>query len=90
MGNVETHHIERKDGSRTFEREQRDAGVTHEIRHVDPGYVGALAGDALLRVQDLVEDGKALVWKAYLVRVRIDEAGPVARIVRGQDAPFVI
>ena len=80
MRHMEAHDVEGRQGGSALEREQRNAGAPHLIGHVDPGDVAALAGDTLLLVQYVIEDGDTLIGKADLIGIGIDEAGSIVRI----------
>ena len=87
---MEAHDVEGRQGGSALEREQRNAGAPHLIRHVDPGDVAALAGDTLLLVQNVIEDGDTLIGKTDLIGIGIDEAGSILRIGRRKGSPLVV
>ena len=90
MGKLDAHHVERRHGEARLHGEERQVAAAHEVGHVDPGRVGALAGNAGLVVQNLVQDGQALVGKADLVRIRVDEHAAEGRLRVAPCAEFVV
>ncbi len=72
-GEAQPEHVEGADRPVGVHRELRDAVLTHQRLQVRPHAVGALGEDALLLVEDLVEDHDALVGQTDLVRVRVHE-----------------
>ena len=67
--------VERANRAVRVHGELRDFAVPHQLFHVGPDAVGALGQHTRLLVQDLVQDGDALVGLADLIRVGVEQ-GP--------------
>ena len=87
---MQTDDVKRSDRSCTFKRQQRNTRLTHGVAHIGPRHITALAGNTLGLVEDVVEDGDALVGQTNLVNIRIDQAATVVGISLGKRAPLVI
>ena len=72
--------IERGHRRCTLERQQRNPRLAHGIAHIGPRHVAALAGNALGLIEDVVENGDALVGQTDLIHVRIDHAAAIVGI----------
>ena len=90
MRNMKAHDIKRSERCRPLKGKKGHIGFTHGIGHVDPGQIGALAGNTLLMVQDVIQDGKTLIGQTDLVNIGIDQAGTVISLCRTKRAPFMI
>lgn len=64
--------------------------LAHEVRHVMPRQVTALAGDAVSGVESIVENRDAQVWLADLIGVGIDETRMEGSGLLLDGAPLVI
>ena len=90
VGEREADDVEGRDGRGALEREQGHVALAHEVGHVDPGQVAALAAHARLRVERAVEDGEAHVGQADLVDVGVHEADVEGSGLVGLGAPLVV
>ncbi len=88
--NMESHNVEGRDGRRSFERQQRNMGLTHGISHIHPGDVAALTGQALSLVEVAVEDRNALVGQTDLVHVRVNQNAAMFSLWLVERSPLMI
>ena len=92
VGQGDAHEVEIAHGRIRLERCERQVMGAHEGDHVNPRQIGALAVDALVGVQTIVEYGDGLVRLADLVCVRIHEHRMVVGLAflgRRDAAPFL-
>ena len=82
--------IERGHRRRALERQQRNPRLAHGIAHIGPRHIAALAGNALGLIEDVIENGDALVGQTDLIHVRVDHAAAVIGIGLGERAPLMV
>ena len=87
---METHNIERSERCRPLKGEKGHIGLAHGISHVNPGQIGTLAGNALLVVQDVIEDGETLIGQADLIDIWVDQTSAIISLCRAKRAPLMV
>ena len=74
MAKLKPEHVERAHRAMGVQGELRHLVLAHQGLQVGPHRVRPLGQDPVPLVQDLVQDGDALVGQAHLVRVRVAQA----------------
>ena len=90
VGKREAHQVKGGQRGRRLEGKQRHVTLAHEVCHVMPGQIAALAGDAIGAVEGVVKNRYAQVGLADLIGVGIDETRMEGARLLLDGAPLVI